>query len=241
MKKITLLIGVAFASLVGTAQTISTFPYNEDFEGMATCGTGPGTPCTLSGGWTNATGDDVDWTVDINGTGSSNTGPTANGGADHNPGVAGGKYLYVETSAGAGNPNSSANLLSPYFNLTGVNSIELNFWYHAFGATQGPLNVEARVGSQGTFTNIMGPITDNQDLWQEASVILSAGYGGMDSVQIRFAYVSGTSFTGDIALDDISMLPVLKVDLAASNIDLPAQCTYSATENINITVCNQGD
>ena len=98
---------------VGTmayAQVINSFPYSEDFEGE-----GSNTQCSgyvmTAVGWENDLVDGGnDWAADVNGTGSSNTGPTANSGADHNPGVAGGKYMYTETS---GCNNDQRNLLMP--------------------------------------------------------------------------------------------------------------------------------
>ncbi len=246
MNKI-LLTGAAMAFTIATqAQTINTFPYTEDFESQATCPTGCGAACqTLTGGWVNPTTDNLDWLVDNNGTSSSNTGPTANGGADHNPGIAGGLYLYVETScSGTGYSNMQALLESPWFNFTSfTGGAELNFWYHSFGGTQGPLNIEARVGTVGplsTWTNIGGPYQDNIDLWQEATICVPAGLTGVDSVQFRFNYVSGTSFTGDVAIDDITVREVPPNDAAATQIFANGGCGLSTTETIAIEIQNQG-
>ena len=242
MKKITLLTGIVFASLVGAAQTISTFPYTEDFETQANCPTGCGAACQTITDWTNPTSDDLDWLVDDNGTSSGGTGPTANGGADHTTGAAGGKYVFVETScSGTGYSNMSAILESPYFDFTALTDAKLEFWYHAFGATQGPLNVEARIGSQGTWANIAGPIQDNQDLWQKESVCFGPTYAGNDSVQVRFSYVSGTNFTGDIALDDISVLALTPFDVGVTAVTGPSGCGLTSTEVLDITICNFGD
>jgi len=242
MKKIILLsVGVLFTCLIGTAQ-VSTFPFLEDFEAEATCPTGCGAVCNTLINFNNPTTDDLDWSTDINGTSSSATGPTANGGADHTTGAAGGVYVYVETScSGTGYPNFTANLESPWFDFTGQPDMSLSFWYHAFGATQGILNVEARIGMAGAWANVAGPITDNVDAWQEWSGCLGSSYSGMDSVQIQFTYVSGTSFTGDIALDDIMLAPVTPVDVALTNVAAPSGCGLSTTEFIDITVCNAGD
>ena len=80
------------------AQTISTFPYNEDFEGE-----GASTACSgyimAIPGWLNDPGDDNDWAPDAGGTGSFGTGP----GVDFNPGTFTGKYMYTETSGCNGN------------------------------------------------------------------------------------------------------------------------------------------
>jgi hypothetical protein len=241
MKKFTFLVGVALATLSGTAQ-ISTFPYMEDFEAETTCGSSCGSACNTLIDWNNSTTDDLDWLVDVGGTGSGGTGPTANGGADHTTGTGLGKYVFVETScSGVGFPNFQADLESPWFDFIGQTSMNLTFWYHAYGATTGNLNVEARIGSLGAWNNITGPITDNQDLWQEWSGCLGVTYSGVDSVQLRFTYVTGTSFTGDLALDDITIAPVNPTDVGVTAVVLPGGCGLTTTELISITVCNFGD
>jgi len=238
MKKITLLMGVVLASLVGAAQTISTFPYNEDFEGM-TNGT------TFNGGWANINAGTF-WTVDVNGTTSGSTGPSGPGGTttnapDHNPGIVGGKYIYVETSGGVGNNTNIARAQSPFFNLTSFTDAKLDFWYHAFGNGIGSLNVEARVGTQGTWANIAGPITDNVNLWQNNNLCVGPVYAGNDSVQFRFSYQVGNGFGGDLALDDISVLGVNPIDIGVTALLVPSGCGVTTTETFDVTICNFGD
>ena len=239
MKKTLLFMCFALISAMSVAQTINTYPYLEDFEAEATCPTGCGAACGTLIDWTNdLTDSNLDWLVDVGGTSSSATGPSV----DHTLGTAAGKYVYIETScSGTGYPNFTANLESPWFNFTAYPQMNLSFWYHAFGDTQGPLNVEARVGTVGpgsTWTNVAGPIQDNVDLWQEWSGCLP---GGVDSVQFRFVYVSGTSFTGDIGLDDISVAPVPPVEVGVTAIVGASGCGLSATNPVTVTVCNFGD
>ena len=63
---------------------ISAYPYSEGFEGSI-------------GLWSQNAGDDLDWTVNSNGTPSSNTGPSS--------AVEGNSYIYVEASGnGTGYP-----------------------------------------------------------------------------------------------------------------------------------------
>ena len=59
-----ILFAIAFAMNVTSFAQISQFPYTEDFEGGL-------------GDWTNAGGDDFDWTRDCCGTPSNNTGPAS--------------------------------------------------------------------------------------------------------------------------------------------------------------------
>jgi hypothetical protein len=237
MKRIfTLLIALSFGSMA--MGQIATFPYMEDFEAEATCGTGCGAACVLSGDFTNDLVDDLDWLADVGGTGSGGTGPSV----DHTLGTSAGKYLFVETScSGTGYPNFTANLESPWFDFVGQSNMVLSFWYHAFGATTGNLNVEARIGMNGPWANITGPITDNVDVWQEWSGCLGSAYSNIDSVQIRFNYVTGTSFTGDIGLDDVSIALVDAAEVGVTLVTGPSGCGLGANEVLVIEVCNFGD
>lgn len=240
MRKLLLTLTVSWSAFVGYSQVINTFPYSEDFESFATCGTGAGTPCTLTAPWNNAGGDNIDWTVDINGTTSSPTGPTANGGADHNPGIAGGKYLYLESSAAAGNPNAVAFLESPWFDFTALSGPQLTFWYHMFGATMGTLQVDARTGINDAWTTIDAPFTDNQDLWQERLISLTA-YAGEDSLQVRWHGITGTSFTSDMAIDDIAVFEPQPVELQLTSIDsLPTSACGLGLQDVWITISELG-
>ena len=93
MKKITLLLASIGLFTFSSQAQITTFPHSEDFETFNNCPGSCGAVCNLTNGWTNP--GVRDFTVDNNGTSSNQTGPTANGGADHNPGVSGGKYLLL--------------------------------------------------------------------------------------------------------------------------------------------------
>ncbi|MFT5860323.1 MAG: hypothetical protein ACI865_002433 [Flavobacteriaceae bacterium] len=239
MKKILLFVCFAMISVISSAQVISTYPYVEDFEAEATCGTGCGAACATLIDFFNDLGDGgLDWSVDVGGTGSGGTGPSV----DHTLGTAAGKYLYVETScSGTGYPSVTANLESPWFDFSLGLNMQLEFWYHAFGATQGTLNVESRIGMLGAWTNAAGPITDDQDLWQQWSGCLDPSLSGEDSVQFRWSYTSGASFTGDIGLDDIRVSAVNQNDVGVTVITGPSGCGLGTAETISIQVCNFGD
>ncbi len=195
-----LLVGIfAFNHAMALVPNINTFPYKQDFESFATCGTGGAVPCPLSANWNNSGADDIDWTVDINGTSSSSTGPSA----DHTIGGLGGKYLYTESSSPA-NPNKTADLISPRFDFTALQNPELKFWSHLFGATMGTLRVDISTDGGASYTNIVAAFTRNLDSWQEHTVDLSA-YTGQANVVFRFRGITGTSFTSDMAIDDFSI------------------------------------
>jgi len=77
----------------GCAGGITTFPYSQGFENGI-------------GDWVQSTADDINWTVDANGTPSNNTGPSS--------AIQGNFYIYVEASGnGTGFPNKRAIISSP--------------------------------------------------------------------------------------------------------------------------------
>lgn len=184
--------------------TVVTLPVTQNFESFGACGTNSDcgtTNCGLGNGWTNSQNgsiDDIDWRVDAGGTPSSNTGPSI----DHNPGTASGKYVYLESSGGC--TGQVAELLTPCIDLSNSTFPSLSFWYHMYGATMGELHVD--VIAEGVWTlDVMPMISGNKgDNWFQATVNLSAFNGKV--INVRFRGITGTDFTSDMALDDISII-----------------------------------
>lgn len=155
---------------------VNTFPYTEDFEN------------TL-GLWRQDAADDFDWTVQTNGTPSTNTGPTSANSGNY--------YLYTEATGN--NPTLTANIESPCFDLTGIQFPELKFDYHMYGADMGTLTVEASVGG-GAWTAIWTRTGDQGNIWLGATVDLSAYRNSVD-LRIRFRGETGNGFGSDMAID----------------------------------------
>jgi hypothetical protein len=243
MKNLTATLAALFSLflLQSVNAQVNTYPYVEDFESEGQGSTACGATVPLNGLWTNQLNDDIDWTSDQDGTGSSNTGPTANGGADHNPGVAGGTYLYVEASACA---LDTAKLLSPEFqNTAGMQNITFEFWYHQFGADINAMYVNVRnvnngnpgpwVGLDTLFTPAPGI-----DQWNQGLYDLSAFIG--DTFQIQIVGITGTSFGSDLAIDDMRVYQLLPNDagvIAINNIFNPITPGVS---NVDVTIQNFG-
>lgn len=208
------LLGV---SSVGWSQ-ISSFPWTEDFETTSNCIGSCYATCGLVGSdFTNTNLDNMDWIADQFGTTSSFTGPTANGGADHNPGVSGGRYLYLESS---GCYNTTGNLISPYFNFTSVPVPYLEFWWHMFGSSMGTMHFD--IDTNGNWINDYIPSwTANVDQWQQTIVSL-VELGGMNNVRFRIRGVTGFSFTSDMAVDDFTV----------------SDTTFSVLANIQPNLCD---
>lgn len=137
--------------------------------------------------------DDFNWTRHRGSTGSSNTGPSG----DHTTGT--GWYMYVETSSPVEN-NWSAKLSSSSQDSTDQWGFCLIFYYHMYGSSVGTLNVYI---SSGTDNSLVFSRSQNKgDRWWKASV----HFISYSDWQVTFEAIDGNSFTGDIAIDDISFI-----------------------------------
>ncbi|KAJ8022250.1 MAM and LDL-receptor class A domain-containing protein 2 [Holothuria leucospilota] len=137
--------------------------------------------------------DEFDWTRHRGSTGSFNTGPSG----DHTTGT--GWYMYIETSSGA--TDWTAKLSSPWQNPTDHSGFCLVFYYHMYGSSIGTLNV---VISSGSTDNVIFQQSQNLgDRWWQAS----AHFATFSAWQVTFEALKGHSYTGDIAIDDISFIP----------------------------------
>ena len=161
--------------------TVSSFPYNESFESGI-------------GDWSQNTGDDLNWTRDSNGTPSNGTGPST--GAD------GSFYLYIEASGnGTGFPNKNAIITLPCMDVSGLASPTLSFSYHMNGTAMGNLIVQTSTNDGASWTNAWSISGSQGNSWNNVSVDLPSSSG----VQIRFNGTTGSSWSSDIAIDDVSV------------------------------------
>ncbi len=204
---------------------ITSFPYTESFESGL-------------GVWTNATGDDINWTRDSGGTPSTSTGPST--------GQEGSFYLYTEASTSAnppGSPNKVALLNSPCIDLSSLSGVSIEFGYHMYGATMGTIEVLVSTDDGITFTPVWSENGDLGNTWNQASVDLS-GYSG-SVITLQFKGTTGTSWRSDMAIDNIKILssiadtevPTAPTNLVTSNITATS-ITLSwdaSTDNIGVT------
>ncbi|MEL6558464.1 MAG: endonuclease [Bacteroidota bacterium] len=163
------------------SSAVSTFPYDESFE-------------SGFGGWIQSTSDDFDWTRRSGSTPSSNTGPSA--ASD------GTVYAYMESST----PNFSTKrsiLQSPCYDLSEEIQANFTFKYHMYGSSNmGSLRLEATTDGSN-WSTIWSKSGNQGNSWQTASVNLSS-YLGV-TFQLRFNGVTGTTWQGDMAIDDVAI------------------------------------
>ncbi len=187
-------------------------PYFEGFESEPLCGTTCTSTCILSTtGWSNISSavDDADWLVDSGGTSSSGTGPEV----DHTLGNSAGQYLYIETSSPCSSQQGVSLLVSPPFELANTTIPQLSFWYHMLGAEMGTLHVDV-LDSAGSelISDLIPPITDNLDAWQNATADLTPFIPMTIHIQFRNVH-SGLGFEGDMAIDDVSFVDGVNLDV----------------------------
>ncbi|MDP5067760.1 MAG: hypothetical protein NWP50_02145, partial [Schleiferiaceae bacterium] len=171
---------------------ISSFPYTESFESASWVLGNPAVPVCFSN-TSNATTTAFGWRPEDLTTPSSGTGPL--GPQD------GLKYVFLESSFGS--TGNSAYLEFPEFNTTSLGAPQLKYYYHMFGPTTGKLIVERLNGTNwvGIDSLIGQQQTTTASPWLDRAVNLPSAA----SVKIRFRGVRGTSFTGDISIDNISI------------------------------------
>jgi chitodextrinase len=177
-------VNITAVTSSGCISGISTFPYSESFEGNL-------------GAWSQSSEDDIDWTVNSNGTPSNNTGPSS--------AFNGNSYIFVEASGnGSGYPNKQAIVTSPCFNLSNETTANFSFNYHMFGASDmGTIALEASSDNGDTWTSIWNESGNKGNQWITTNISLSAYTGG--SVQLRFNRVTGSTWQADIAIDNIQL------------------------------------
>lgn len=157
----------------------------------------PTTNATIENCWsTNPTGATNNYRWNIDGAGSTPSGSTGPSAA-----YSGNNYFYIEASNGS--QFDVAELYSPLIDVSSLNTPELEFYFHMYGASMGDLYIDISDGSNWvTVDTIIGQqqISDT-DPWLKRNVIL---LGFTNTIQIRFrAIKTGTSFTGDMSIDDV--------------------------------------
>lgn len=193
-------------------------PYSTDFEGISL-----GNNLSYENCWTKGATSSMGWIADIGGTPSSATGPNV----DNTSGTSTGTYFFLETSSGS---TGDTNVLySPAIDITTLTTPMLSFYYHMHGATMGQLTVVAEdaIGTRTPLDSLVGQQqTAQSDPWAEKQILLSSLTPGT----YRFLFVGerGSSFTGDMAIDDFSVVEAPSC-FASSNLSVVSVEDQSAT------------
>ena len=162
-------------------------------------------------------------------TASANTGPA--------PSINTGNHMFTEASSGA--TGAITDLRSPLIDLTPLANPIVEFDYHMFGATMGSLQVV--VSAAGVETSVL-TITGQQhttelEPYLKATVPLTSYVG--QTVQIILRATRGSSFTGDLAIDNFAVIQAptcIAPSLANINAVTATDASFGWTENGTATV-----
>ena len=147
------------------------------------------------GDWSQESNEDFDWTRHWGTTASSNTGPIAASEGTY--------YIYTEASI-PNHPSKTATITSiPY--ALGSNGT-FRFDLHMYGATMEQLTLSASSDGGSTWQSIWSLQGDQGNSWNTIQVDLS-NYAA-STVQFRFTGITGSSFTGDISIDNIQITSI---------------------------------
>ncbi|MDC8005111.1 T9SS type A sorting domain-containing protein [Aureisphaera galaxeae] len=178
----------------------TSLPYAESFETQGNLGL-----------WSQATGDDGNWTQHSGATPSEGTGPNA--------ASEGSRYLYLESSNSGVGSNASAILDGPCIDASLLANSQLTFDYHAYGSTASLSGASIKVqGSlaEGLWFDLFSTPTTltSQNTWMPVSVDLS-NYDR--TLKLRVVGRTGNGWKSDLAIDNFR----IKSDCTSSLASLP--------------------
>lgn len=176
--------------------TANGIPYFQDFTTF-----GINTGAVNSLGWSNYSASNPKFQSGSS-TSSTATGPAA----DHTTGP-GGIFMYLETSSST-NGNRDTLYSPPIFVNSTIDTLEYEYWYHMYGVNINELQTYLEVGSTLIPVNtILGQQQTTQaGAWLPSTntVAINPGPNG-SAVRMVFVGVAGTSFNGDISIDDVAL------------------------------------
>lgn len=146
-------------------------------------------------GYTQDAKDQFDWSYKTGSTASTGTGPKQ----DHTSGNGG--YMYIETSSPRKN-NDKARLLSPVFKATTATDCYVRFFYHMNGSHINKLQIYRQANSKVAATLLLWSREGSQANEWMRGIVRIPPYSS--PFRVVFQGVAGASFTGDIAIDDVS-------------------------------------
>lgn len=146
------------------------------------------------GNWSQATNDQMNWSIGSGTTPTPNTGPN---GAFH-----GTYYVFTEAT---GNANKTAFLLSPCYNIAGINKFQVSLSYNMYGSQMGLLYFQFSLNNGTTWSTLWMKSNNQGTAWQT----LSLNFTNNGNTSIRFRVYGKTSNSGDksdIAVDNFVIL-----------------------------------
>ncbi|MEZ4850251.1 MAG: hypothetical protein R3B93_16885, partial [Bacteroidia bacterium] len=220
-----------------TAYT-GTFPYFQNFDGPGfvpdNTSFGPGNPViTLAEGWVNSQADGAqDWAVRSVATGSFQTGPDF----DHTTGST--NFIFADDDF----DEDSVILISPCFDVSGLNNPKMTFWYHSNNNNnpnnENFLHIDLIQGSD-IILDIIPALGHKDPNWNLVEIDMSFF---PTSWAVRFRVNTNNAwFAHDIAIDDFGIIDVLPQDAGITDILTPVSgCGLTANEDLTLALGNLG-
>jgi|GEM_PF-432355 hypothetical protein len=180
---------------------------------------------------------DMSWVIRSGPTPSagSGTGPTG----DNTTGT--GFYIFTETSGPA--PGAIADFTLPITNISALTAPNLTFFYHMFGASTGALEVYVRNVDTNVSTRVFQLVGQQQTAtnqpYRQAFIPLSS-FVSAGQIQVFFRGIRGSSFTGDIAIDDILIQEGSANDVGVKSVTLKNFIAQNTDEEVSIEIFNFG-
>lgn len=193
-------------------------PWTYDVESAATT-----TNSSIADCWTSSpTNTTAAFRWDVDGAGSTPSAGTGPSGA-----YSGSKYFYTEASSGTA--GAVAYLTPISVDVTALTTPYLEFYYHMYGVNMGTLEVEVYDGSVWTSIWSLSGQQQTSDTapWLSAGIDMSA-HAVANVLTFRFKGTRGSSFEGDMSLDNISVIEA-PTCLAPSALALVSVGTDTAT------------
>lgn len=211
-------INITEPSVSNCTTTISTYPSVISFEN----------------GWegfSQSSDDDFDWIRHTGSTPSTGTGPTSGNNGS-------GYYIYTEASS-PNNPNLSAKVLSPCYNLADLSSPKLEFAYHMLGDAVGTLTVKISDDNGANWTSIWNKSGTQGSSWSTAEIDLSSYTGSTVNFMIDGL---NNGWSSDFSIDDFSVSDVVLATDCNGVVGGTAyldDCATCVGGNTGLTACTQ--
>lgn len=168
------------------------------------------------GNWSQATNDQMDWTVLSGSTPTASTGPDV---------AANGTY-YVYTEA-TNNVNKTAYLLSPCYNITGINTFQMGFNYHMYGTQMGTLYFQYSLNGGNSWNTAWSRQGNQNNVWKTLTMTFTNS--GATSIRFRFYGKTGNGQKSDMAVDNFNIAQV-----GSLSIDGQSEATIELNPNVEM-------
>ncbi len=161
---------------------------------------------TNDNGWTSTdvTQNGYIWLKHAGKTPSDNTGPLS----DSSSKSGSGNYIYAEATGAK--PGDVAEFTSPCITINYENSV-IEFAYHMFGHSIGELHVDIKT-DDGYINDVIPPLIGSQQTQQSDAFLtkdIDVSAFTNQTINIRFRAIRGSSWDGDIAIDNIFIKTII--------------------------------